>query len=155
MVGSLMKALNGLEDFELFAQVLKILNHLATADDYFLLHDRPYKNEFYEKQQDKIQEVITYIKDNYQNKINLKELAKISNYSEAAFCRYFKKMTKLNFTTFLNNYRIEMAKQMLNEGSNVSETAFSTGFESLSYFNRVFKRTIGIGPRQYKNSTLF
>lgn len=49
-------------------------------------------------------------------------------------------MTKLNFTQFLNHYRINQAKRLLMLDKNVSETCFECGFESLSYFNRTFTK---------------
>ena len=149
-----MKSLVELQGFDLFQEVLRILSMLASHKTYTLLHDKPYKNQFYEKQQEKFRKVLAYIERNYQNKIKVEDLAKECNYSEGAFCRYFKKMTKLTFTQFLNNYRIDIAKKHLIEGKNVSEAAYSSGFESLSYFNRVFKRTIGSGPREWLKQNL-
>ena len=151
-VGPMMKNLNNLKGFNFFNHVLTILNHLADSTSYELVHKLPYQNQFYEKQEDKIKEVLAYIEANFHQKISINELAKISNYSEGAFCRYFKKMTKLSFTTFVNNYRIDMSKRMLASGKNVTEAAYSCGFESISYFNRVFKRIVGMGPREWKKN---
>ncbi len=153
-IGPLMKKISEKSGFQLFLEVLHILEQLSKPKSYILLHKQPYQNNYYEKQQEKVRKVITFIESNYQNKITVADLAQLTNYSEAAFCRYFKKMTKLSFTTFLNNYRIDIAKQLLMEGNNVTESAFSSGYESVSYFNRVFKKMVGLNPKDFKNSTV-
>jgi AraC-like DNA-binding protein len=149
-VGEMMKKLSSYSGVGLLQFVIGILDVLSQDQDYKLLHPLPYQNAFYEKQQDKFRKVIKFVEDNYARKIKISEMAKISNYSEAAFCRYFKKMTRLNFTAFLNNYRIDMAKRLLREGANVTETAFSVGFDSVSYFNKTFKKSTGINPSKFE-----
>ena len=74
----------------------------------------------------------------------------MSNLTNEAFCRYFKKMTKLTFTEFVNHYRVDTAKKLLLHDKNITETCFACGFESLSYFNRVFKRVSGENPNAFK-----
>jgi AraC-like DNA-binding protein len=148
-VGEMMKDLNSYTGVGLLQFVLGMLDILAQDGERQLLHTLPYQNAFYEKQQDKFRSVIKYVEDNYSRKIRISEIAKISNYSEAAFCRYFKKMTRLSFTTFVNNYRIDIAKRLLREGANVTEAAFSCGFDSVSYFNRTFKKVTGVNPSKF------
>jgi AraC-like DNA-binding protein len=91
-----------------------------------------------------------FINENYQRKIDLQEVANMSNLSEAAFCRYFKKMTRVTFTEFLNHYRVNQAKNLLLLDKNVTETCFDCGFESMSYFNRTFKKLTGENPLAFK-----
>lgn len=148
-VGEMMKDLSLYSGVGLLQYVLKICDVLATDGGRRLLHKLPYQNAFYEKQQEKFKRVIQYIEEHYSRKLSLREVAKISNYSEAAFCRYFKKMTRLSFTTFVNNYRIDIAKRLLREGASVTEVAFSCGFEGVSYFNRTFKKVTGINPSKF------
>jgi AraC-like DNA-binding protein len=74
----------------------------------------------------------------------------LTHLSKAAFCRYFKKMTRLTFIEFLNQFRIEQAKILLKSDKNVTETCYECGFESLSYFNRIFKKVVGQNPMQFK-----
>jgi AraC-like DNA-binding protein len=70
--------------------------------------------------------------------------------SKAAFCRYFKKMTRLTFIDFLNQYRVNQAKTLLQGDCNVTEACYACGFESLSYFNRVFRKVTGGNPKEVK-----
>ena len=68
------------------------------------------------------------------------------------FCKVFKKTTGLTFTEFLARHRIEQVKQLLlNPHARVSEAAFSVGFQSLSQFNRLFRRIAGESPSAYRD----
>jgi len=95
-----------------------------------------------------------FIDKNYERKIDIREVANLSNLSEPAFCRYFKKMTRLTFTEFLNHYRINQAKKFLLMDKNITETCFNCGFESISYFNRTFKKITNENPLAFKKRHL-
>jgi AraC-like DNA-binding protein len=63
----------------------------------------------------------------------------------------FKKATGLNFTEYLSRVRIEKAKNLLlNPNLRISEIAFEVGFQSLTHFNRVFKKIVGQSPTDYR-----
>ena len=70
--------------------------------------------------------------------------------STPAFCRYFKKQTNMTFTEFVNQYRITQAKTLLLQDKSVSEVCYESGFESLSYFNKLFKKITGENPSVFK-----
>lgn len=150
MLGERMKLLDGLSYFGQFLEILSIFQLLATTQDYVLLHDKPVENQYNKKDQERIKRLYQFIDENYQRKIDLQEVANMSNLSEAAFCRYFKKMTRVTFTEFLNHYRVNQAKNLLLLDKNVTETCFDCGFESMSYFNRTFKKLTGENPLTFK-----
>ncbi|TAE59093.1 MAG: AraC family transcriptional regulator [Bacteroidetes bacterium] len=149
-VGARMKQLQGLAPFEQFLEVLQLMQALALAPDKALLHSQPIENQYTQREQDRLRRLYQFIDESYRRKIGIPEAASLSNLSSAAFCRYFKKMTRLTFTEFLNRYRINQAKNLLLAGSNVSEACFECGFESLSYFNRTFKKITGVNPLAFK-----
>jgi len=151
-LGKRMKQLTKYAGFELFLEMLDILKALMDSPDKVLLHDAPVKNQFTEKDQERLRLVFELIDRNYQRKLEVREAAQLTFLSEAAFCRYFKKMTRLTFTEFVNQYRIDKAKKLLLQDRNVSETCFNCGFESLSYFNRTFKKITGQNPLSFKKS---
>ena len=63
----------------------------------------------------------------------------------------FKKATGVNFTAYVSRLRIEKAKNLLlNLNLNVSEIAYEVGFQSLTHFNRVFKKIMGQSPTEYR-----
>jgi len=78
-------------------------------------------------------------------------VAKAVNTSTFYFCKMFKRITGLNFTDYVSRTRIEKAKNLLlNPNLRVSEIAFEVGFQSLTHFNRVFKRIVGESPTEYR-----
>lgn len=149
-VGQRMKRLPELEHFEQFIEILRIFQQLAQCPDVVLLHNSPFEHPYNKREQERLREVFRFIDQNYQRKIDIREIAAFCHLSEAAFCRYFKKMTRLTFTEFLNQYRIDKAKRLLLLDHNVSETCFLCGFESVSYFNRVFRRLTNENPLSFK-----
>ena len=60
----------------------------------------------------------------------------------------------MTFTDFVNLYRINLAKTFLLQNKTVSEACYAVGFESLSYFNKLFKKTTGINPADFKKQYL-
>jgi len=153
-IGSRLKKLHVLTPFSQFLEVLHIFSILATSKEYVLLHDYPVINKYSQKQQDRLKNIYAFIDENYQRKIELKEVAALSNLSKEAFCRYFKGATESAFTSFLNQYRISQAKRLLLKGRNISETCYECGYESLSYFNRIFKKIANENPSDFKKRYL-
>ncbi|MER3375638.1 MAG: AraC family transcriptional regulator [Allomuricauda sp.] len=150
IVGNIMKQLQAMGRFEQFLKILRLLKVLAKSDEFTLLHTNPIINNKAEKQQERLQKVYSYIDENYSKKIVLDDIAASVNLGKEAFCRYFKKNTGSTFTNFLNQYRITQAKRLLLTGRNIGETCYECGFESLSYFNRTFKKISGENPSDYK-----
>lgn len=92
-----------------------------------------------------------YIRENQAEDLSLGQVAKAVNTSTFYFCKMFKKVTGINFTDYLSRVRIEKAKNLLlNPNLRVSEIAFEVGFQSLTHFNRVFKKIVGHSPTEYR-----
>jgi AraC-like DNA-binding protein len=92
-----------------------------------------------------------FIQDNQAEEISLADVAGAVNTSTFYFCKMFKKATGLNFTEYLARVRVEKAKNLLlNPNLRISEVAFAAGFQSLSHFNRVFRRIAGESPTRYR-----
>ena len=149
-VGTQLKELHTLKPFEYFMAIMQILKRLSQSNEFELLHTKPYKNRYSKKEQDRIRDIYALIDERYQGKIAVDDVAKFCNLTKSAFCRYFKKATGSTFIEFLNQYRISQAKRLLLTGRNISETCFECGFESLSYFNRTFKKITGENPSAFK-----
>jgi AraC-like DNA-binding protein len=149
-VGALLKELHTLEPFAFFMSVMTILKRLSTSKEFELLHKTPFINKYNEKEQKRLRTIYAFIDERYQGKISLDEVAGLCNLTKPAFCRYFKKNTGSTFIQFLNQYRVSQAKRYLLLGNNVTETCFVCGFESLSYFNRSFKKIVGENPSAFK-----
>ncbi|MDE6021259.1 MAG: AraC family transcriptional regulator [Ruminococcus sp.] len=99
----------------------------------------------------KLKNVLTYIKDNYNNPITLEELANVAGMSPRYFCRAFSRLTGKTPIAYLNYYRIELAcERLLMTDENITDIGFSCGFNDASYFSKVFLKEKGITPSQYK-----
>ena len=153
-VGRRLRKLHKLAPFAQFLEVLHIFEILSTSQEIILLHDKPYINKYSKKGQERLRHIYAFIDEHYQRKITVDDVASICNLIKSAFCRYFKKATGNTFTGFLNQYRISQAKRLLLMGKNVSETCYECGFESLSYFNRIFKKVVNENPSDFKNRHL-
>jgi AraC-like DNA-binding protein len=93
-----------------------------------------------------------FIKANHAEDISLGEVAKAVNTSTFYFCKMFKKGTGLHFTEYVSRVRIENAKNLLlNPNLRISEIAYQVGFQSLTHFNRVFKKIVGEAPTEYRS----
>ena len=126
---------------------------LATSE-ITVLNSRPAADKSIRKDQGRIERVYHYIDENYQQQVDVKEAARISNLTTAAFCRYFKKITRMTFTEFLNQYRITQAKKLLLQEHTVTEACYGSGFENLSYFNKTFKKLVGENPSNFRRRHL-
>jgi AraC-like DNA-binding protein len=83
--------------------------------------------------------------------INLSDVAKETHVSTFYLCKIFKKATGLTFVEFRNRLRIESAKKLLlNQNLRVSEIAYAVGFQSLTQFNRLFRRVVGRSPTGFR-----
>lgn len=92
-----------------------------------------------------------YIQDRYREQLSLDEAARAVNASTRHFCKVFKEATGITFTDYLSRVRVEKAKAMLkNMNLRVSEIAFAVGFDSISQFNRSFKRIEGLTPTEFR-----
>ena len=96
-----------------------------------------------------------FIQEHLAEDISLGQVARAVNTSTFYFCKMFKKMTGINFTDYLSRMRIEKSKNLLlNPNLRVSEIAFEVGFQSLTHFNRVFKKILGQTPTDYRAQLL-
>ena len=92
-----------------------------------------------------------HIAKNKRESLSLRDVAKASGASVFHFCKVFKQTTGLTFTDYVARVRLEDAKaELLNPNRRVGEIAYDVGFQSLTQFNRVFKRIFGQSPTQFR-----
>lgn len=98
-----------------------------------------------------IKKAVVYVRNHYSNEIGAVDAANYLNISEAYFCRLFKKETGYTFGQYLTNYRICVAAGLLaNFPMKVNEVAEQAGFSDSSYFSLIFKKTMGMPPKEYQ-----
>jgi AraC-like DNA-binding protein/ligand-binding sensor protein len=125
----------------------------------FAQHLAMLSNQVFIQQENSEPPVITraraYIQEHQTEEIKLGQVAKAVNMSSYYFCKMFKKVTGINFTDYVARTRIEKSKNLLlNPNLRVSEIAFEVGFQSLTHFNRVFKKILGQSPTDYRAQLL-
>jgi len=92
-----------------------------------------------------------FITEHQNDDLSLAQVAKAVNVSAFYFCKTFKKATGMTFTDYLARVRVEKVKNLLlNPHKRISEAAYESGFQSLSQFNRVFRRVAGEPPTTYR-----
>lgn len=149
IAGEKLKKLIALSHFEQLVELLQIFQLLATSE-MIVLNTRPVADKSIKKDMGRIERIYHYIEENYQQQVDVKIAAQLSNLTTAAFCRYFKKVTKMTFTEFLNQYRITQAKKLLLQQNTVTEACYGSGFDNLSYFNKTFKKLAGENPSVFR-----
>ena len=154
IAGVRLKKLEHLDRFHQFMELMSIFQFLAESDEYVDLDVRPISSQTILKQQERIHRIHQFVEANFQKTIDTQQIANEVNLSLPAFCRYLKKTTKFTYTDFVNQYRVQYAKKLLIQDKNVTETCFESGFESLSYFNRIFKKWTGEAPSSFRKQRL-
>jgi AraC-like DNA-binding protein/mannose-6-phosphate isomerase-like protein (cupin superfamily) len=147
---SLLEILNS-QGYRRYILLLTILHQLSEEENYVLLNDEVMPYTLLSKNSDRLQKVFTFVENNYYKEISMDEIAKKANLTLPAFCNFFKKTTHITFTEFVNRFRINKACQMIAQGQNVSESCYNSGFNSISYFSRIFKKYTGKTPSEYKS----
>jgi len=149
-VATKLKELPSLTALDQLLELMKIFQALSIAEDKDLLNHDSRWNKFMLKDKIRMGTIYEYIDAEYHNKPDVNVVAEKVNLTTPAFCRYFKKQTNMTFTEFVNQYRIERAKNLLMQNNNVSEVCFAVGLESLSYFNRIFREIVGENPSDFR-----
>jgi len=92
-----------------------------------------------------------FIAEHLDEELSLEQVARASGMSPFYFCKVFKHTIGLTFTNYVGRARVEKTKQLLlDPHKRVSEAAYESGFQSLSQFNRVFRRVEGRAPSDYR-----
>ena len=145
-IGSKMERLTELKGFHRYHLLLEILHDLAIQDGEFLASEFYTPNRSNESEE-RLSKVCTYIHENFTEDIHIATLASLAVMNEAAFCRFFKKMTGKSALTYINDLRIGQACQLLiSESITISEAAYQSGFNSITHFNRSFIKRKGTTP---------
>ena len=100
---------------------------------------------------DRIKKILSYIEENYQNKITLNDIAGHIHLSESECTRLFKRHMNTTLFAFLQEYRIERSLEFLQDDQPVSAVADKAGFSDPNYYSKVFAKIKGCSPREYRN----
>ncbi|MEN9743112.1 MAG: hypothetical protein RLZZ65_917 [Bacteroidota bacterium] len=138
------------QKFESVLQLLSVLNTL-TAKTYTTLASDTFQNVSSKTFELRINKVCTHLQKHFAEPITLTQIAELVHMSESNFCKFFKKATGSTFSAYLNDLRInEACRFLLATEENVSKIAHNCGFDSLSYFNRVFLKKMNATPSEFR-----
>jgi len=120
--------------------------HLAMQSNYIMMQKTVVEPPF-------VTRAKQFISEHYTEVLSLRMVSNNVNTSRFYFCKQFRKATGFTFTEFVSRTRIEKAKTLLlNRNLRVSEIAYEIGFQSLTHFNRAFKKIIGQSPTAYRGT---
>ena len=138
-------------NFDRLLRMIRILNDLGLSNDYTILNAHGFAVELQVQDNDRINVVFNYVKDNFQEPIQLDTVANMVSMTTPSFCRYFKKITNKTFTNFVNDYRLVHASKLLSENNkSITEISYESGFNNFSHFNKSFKAFTGKSASQYR-----
>jgi len=130
--------------YQLFGMIID--NHLYRSSHYD-------NDSLKDKSIPKLKKALAFIRSNYDKPITLEEVAEHTGMSPKYFCSFFKKMTLKTPMEYLKAYRIERAsRKLLNTDMSVTDIAYSSGFNDLSYFIKTFKEVKGVTPQKFRNT---
>lgn len=100
---------------------------------------------------DIVNKVVTYLHCNFKRQITIKQLAAYSGMNGTSLCSLFKRKKQTTIMQYLLDYRMMMVKEGLKrDDTSISEVCYECGFRDVPYFNRTFKKYMGMTPKEYK-----
>ncbi len=100
---------------------------------------------------EKLKQIIKYIEDNYQKELYINDIAELCGFSSSHFMKFFKSNMGLTFTQYINDYRLNQASLLLTTTDlPILDIAFESGYDNLSYFNRIFKNKFHMTPKAFR-----
>ena len=142
---------NGLNQMMLFLEILK---EMSETENRQTISTTDFVNEtIYDTA--RIDKIMSFLNKNYTRHISLEEIASFAAMNASAFCRYFKSKTGKSFKNYILDMRIGYAcKLLLMEDISISQLSSQCGFETISHFNKTFKKNTGYVPSQYRKTML-
>ena len=127
--------------------LVSLVNHYATYAR---------RVDTFERQQralDRLTPLFNYIRDSCDSKIQVREAARLCKMSESYFTSFFKQVTGISYTKYLNRYRVERSQVLLaNTDESTANISQEVGFCDQSYFGTVFRKLVGVTPAAYRRS---
>jgi AraC-like DNA-binding protein len=95
--------------------------------------------------------IVKYVENNYADNITIEDMANLCDFSQSHFMKFFKNNMEVSFIEYLNNYRLTMASRLLiSSSSSIIAISMESGFDNLSYFNRLFKKKYDMTPSEFR-----
>ena len=139
------------DDCERFLSLLRLLVMIWKTDS-----KRQVGNFQTDRDTGVVNKVVTYLHCNFKRQITIKQLANYIGMNGTSLCSLFKRKKGKTIIQYLLEYRMMMVKEALNRGdASISQICYECGFGDVPYFNRTFKKYMGITPKEYKQLVSF
>ncbi len=140
-----------MEGFEKVICLLEIVHLISVTEEKDFIIANNGKSLKGGQYSDRLIAVLKYIENNLHDQITLEEVSDLACMSKHSFCRFFKSRTNKTFFNYLIELRMDHACKLLrSDDKPISDIAFLSGYNSDSYFCKVFKEYTGESPYQYK-----
>ena len=149
-VGTRLKAMQEQDKFTQLFSLLNIFQFLAGSIEATELNETDTSVKLFLNDKIRMGTIYEYVQQHYQDKVYVDDVAALVHLSTPAFCRYFKKHTRMTFTDFVNQYRISQARTLLLRDSSISAVSDASGFQNISHFNKLFKKSTGDTPGAFR-----
>ncbi len=139
--------------FDSVLELLSILHDLSTSRNIRTLSDTSFNKETPYYNSRRIEKIMAYVNNNFNQNISLNDAAKIAGMTEVSLSRFFKLRTGKTFIDTLNEVRLGHASRMLIDTTDsINEVAYKCGFNNMSNFNRIFKKKKDSTPKEFRHS---
>ena len=105
-----------------------------------------------EKKLKMVRGVLVYLSEHFREKLTVEQISEKLHYSKSYISHTFKEITHYSLIGYINLLRCQNASSLILDGKSVSEASAESGFTEISYFTRVFKKTLGILPSQVEEN---
>jgi len=141
------------KSFKRYLSLLEILYMLSQSKDYHMLSSTPFAQAPESNDSRRIRKVMDYIAEHYNEDIHQPELAEMIGMTPSAFSRFFTQHVGKPMSDYLVDYRLGRAARLLVDSSqSVVEICYDCGFNSISNFNRLFKKRKGCNPSDFRQN---
>lgn len=136
--------------------VAKITSLLNIMQELAKMKHAPLSSSYYQplkgkENENRINKVCQFVQKHAAEKLTIHEAAALIHLSPGAFCKFFKRITGKTFSDYVNDIRIaNVCSQLMATDKQVAEIAYGNGFETLTYFNRVFLKKKGMQPARFR-----
>lgn len=146
LITSILKSMYDQNEIERLSSMIRLLAVLSCTDETRIVG----KHKKTDKKQERLNMIHVYVICNVSRNISLNDVVRHVGMNRSAFCVFFKQAMGKTFITYLNEYRIGLACQLLKQKNmSISEICYHVGFTDVPYFNRIFKKSKGCSPSKY------
>ena len=137
--------------FHAFLKVLSILYDLSETTDFTILSSSAFTHSDTTDENLRIDKIIKYIERNYRNEIRLEDIAALADMTTTSFSRFFSLHTGKTLSQYIMHVRLgHAARLLLTSSMSVAEICYNCGFNTVSHFNRYFKKQKGCSPTEFR-----